>query len=231
MRAKWFQKNSWRGQNNLNGSLIGFQDRSENTSETSLATGSEKEIASMSINGSERELQSFEEIYTSAGIRSPKLGYSIMKVIDMLDCEHIRDLSKDTKRASLLMALDAAGVPVDEVLQDAMLRQHALNSYETAQRRRVEEYEARKNQENQAIQAEMDRVMAQYLARINATLDEIAREKDGLRKWQMRKEEEAQRIAEGVSLCVKHSGSQASSDPMLAVAELTSLSKPSYSKR
>ena len=183
----------------------------------------------MSINGSERELQSFEEIYAAAGIRSPKLGYSIMKVIHMLESEHIRELSKETKRASILMALDAAGVPVDEVLQDAMLRQHALNSYETAQRKRVEEYEVRKNQENQAIQAEMDRVMAQYLARINATLDEIVREKDALRKWQMHKEQEAQRIAEGVSLCVKHSGSHPSTDAMLD--ELTSLSKPAYSKR
>src|ERR1043166_9296974 len=106
MRAKWFQINPWRAEGSLVGSLSGYDHSDTTSTETFPATGPDKEIASMSINGSERELQSLEEIYASAGIRSPKLGYSIMKIIDMLESEHIRDLSKDTKRSSLLMALD-----------------------------------------------------------------------------------------------------------------------------
>jgi hypothetical protein len=90
------------------------------------------------------------------------------------------------------------------------MRQRAINSYEAIQRKHVEEYEARKAQENCAIQAEMERVTAQYLARINGNLDEVAHAKDGFRKWQARKQNEAQRIAEAVALCVTHGGAQPS---------------------
>jgi len=109
----------------------------------------------------------FEEVYRVAGIKSPKQGYSITKVIEMLQSEHIRSLGADTKRASLLMALEAAGIQIDEVLQDATLRQRAVNSYEAIQRKHLEEYEARKAQESCAIQAEMERVAAEYAARIS----------------------------------------------------------------
>ena len=86
------------------------------------------------------------------------------------------------------MALDAAGVQVDEVLQDATLRQRAINSYEAIQRKHLEEYEARKAQDNCAIQAQMERVAAEYAARISNNLDEVAHEKDNFRKWQCRKQ-------------------------------------------
>ena len=88
------------------------------------------------------------------------------------------------------------------------MRQRAINSYEAIQRKHVEEYEARKAQENCAIQAEMERVTAQYLARINGSLDEVAHAKDTFRKWQAKKQNEAQRIAEAVALCVTHGGAQ-----------------------
>ena len=52
-----------------------------------------------------------------------------------------------------MMALEAAGIQVNEVLQDATLRQHAINSYESSQKRRLEQYETRKAQENREIQA------------------------------------------------------------------------------
>ena len=65
------------------------------------------------------ELLSMEEIYRAAGIVGPRRGYSINKVVEMLQSEHIRGLSKEMKRASVLMALDAAGVTIDEVVRDA----------------------------------------------------------------------------------------------------------------
>ena len=58
------------------------------------------------------ELMVFQEIYRSAGIKSPCPGYSIGKVIEMLRREHIRNLPTETRRASVLMALEAAGVHV-----------------------------------------------------------------------------------------------------------------------
>ena len=50
------------------------------------------------------------------------LGYSINKVVEMLHSEHIRGLSKEMKRAAVLMALDSAGIAISEVLGDAQAR-------------------------------------------------------------------------------------------------------------
>jgi len=229
MQSRWFQLASWRSQANadLNETAIGTQTAAAPeaaNSKTYTDAGSGHRVAG-------NELLPFEEIYSAAGIPSPRLGYSITKVVGMLSNEHIRDLPSETKRASLMMALEAAGIQVNEVLQDATLRQHALNSYESTQKKRLEQYEARKAQENRDIQAEMDRVTAQYLARINGNLDCVAREKDALRKWQVQKQEEAQRMAEAVALCVKHQGSQPEDESVVALRELAISVDPSYSKR
>ena len=55
------------------------------------------------------------------------------------------------------MALEAAGVPIQEVIEDAVKRDRALDTFERVQQKALDELEARKTQENQQIQAEMDR--------------------------------------------------------------------------
>jgi regulator of protease activity HflC (stomatin/prohibitin superfamily) len=126
------------------------------------------------------------------------MGYSISKVVEMLQSEHIRNLPTEIKRPALLMALEAADIQIDELLQDATLRQSALNSYEATQRKQREEYEARKSHDNCALRAEMDRLAAEYAARIKANVDEVESEKDAFREWQAKKQHEAQQMAEAV---------------------------------
>jgi hypothetical protein len=232
MQNKWYQLASWRNQDDPDGAGNGASEQpsmasEDAASETRLASGNS---GSSGFAGSTGELLMFEEIYRSAGIKSPRLGYSIGKVIEMLHSEHVRNLAAETKRASLLMALEAAGVQVDEVLQDATLRQRAINSYEAIQRKHLEEFEARKAQENCAIQAEMERVAAEYAVRISNGLDEVAREKDNFRKWQAKKQHEAQRIAEAVALCVTQGGAKAAADSMAAFRELAG-GDPAYANR
>ena len=151
----------------------------------------------------QNELLSYEDIYHAAGIMNPRSGYGIQKVVEMMNSERIRELSNDVKRASVLMALEAAGASVDELLQDATRRQQALNSYEEGQRKRLDEFESRKTQENARIQAEMERLAAHYAERIQRNRDQIAHEKEALRNWQMAKQHESQRIGEVTELCAK----------------------------
>jgi hypothetical protein len=156
-----------------------------------------------SLTGSQPSLLSYEDIYHAAGILTPRSGYGVHKVVDMLNSDRIRELSKDIKRASVLMALDAAGTSPDELLKDATHRQQALNSYEAGQQKQLEEFEARKAQENTKIQAELDRVTAHYAERIQQNDQEVAREKEALRNWQMANQHETQRISEVIELCAK----------------------------
>lgn len=151
----------------------------------------------------ETALLSYEDIYHAAGILSPRSGYGIHKVVEMLNSERIRDLAKDVKRASVLMALDAAGTSADDLLHDATRRQQALDAYAAGQQKQLEGFEARKAAENAKIKAEMDRVAAHYAERIQHNNDLVAREKESLRNWQSAKQNENQRIAEVMELCSK----------------------------
>ena len=100
---------------------------------------------------------SFEEIYKAAEIPPAPQGYSILKISQMLESEHIRNLPSDVKRSSVLVALDAAGVDIKEVIQDAIRRDRALDTYERVQQRAAEELEAGKTKENSEIQAQIDK--------------------------------------------------------------------------
>jgi dipeptidase len=116
------------------------------------------------------------------------------------------------------MALEAAGAEVEDLLQDAVVRQRALNDYDEAQRNRLETFEQAKIDENKKIQQELDRLTGQHLARIQGNLDEVAREQDNLRAWQKSKQQESQRITEAAAYCVPQ-GSAASVSSLTAVLE------------
>lgn len=151
--------------------------------------------------GVQGDLLSMEDIYHHAGITAPRRGYSITKVADMIASDHLRALSEEMKRASVLMALDAAGIQLDDILRDATSRQDAINSYESTQQTHFEQFWRQKDEENSLIQAEMDRSTALHLDRIKRNLDEVSREKVTFASWQSTKLQESQRIAEAISLC------------------------------
>jgi hypothetical protein len=161
---------------------------------------------------------SMEDIYRIAGIMNPRKGYSISKIVEMLHSEHLRGLSKEMKRASVLMALDAAGVSVDEVLQDAKARQDAIDSYEVDQRKQFEAQLAQKAEENVQIQAELERVKARYTERLRRNLDGMGREKATFGNWLTPKQQEAQSMAEAVDLCLKPAAPET---PRTAIEEVT----------
>jgi hypothetical protein len=145
---------------------------------------------------------SFAEIYQAADIHPPAHGFTIEKVGDMLHSEHIRNLPRDVKKSSVLVTLEAVGAPIQDVVQDAMKRAQALDTFESVQERALNQLEAQKSQENQEIQAEIDRVTAEQKARIQANSDTVAKEKERFFAWRLKKQEEEQKIADSVSYFV-----------------------------
>jgi hypothetical protein len=145
---------------------------------------------------------SFDEIYNAAEIHPPAHGFTVMKVSEMLHSEHIRNLPKDVKRSSVLVALEASGAPIQDVIEDAVKRDRALDTFERVQERSLGDLEARKAKENQEIQAEMDRIVAEHRARVQANNDEIAKERERFYAWRLKKQEEEQKISDTVSYFV-----------------------------
>jgi len=145
---------------------------------------------------------SFDEIYHAAEIVDPSHGYTILKVSDMLQSEYIRSLAPTVKRSSILLALEAAGVKIQGVIEDAVRRDRALDTYEHVQEKALRELEARKVEENSQIQAELDRIAAEHQAKIQKNNDEVAKEKERFYGWRLKKQQEEQKIHDAVSYFV-----------------------------
>jgi len=142
---------------------------------------------------------SFDEIYQAAEIPPAPQGYSILKIADMLQSEHIRSMTTDVKRSTILVALDAAGVDIKDVIQDAVRRDKALDGYERVQERSIADLEARTNQENAQIQAELDKYVAQQREKIQSNNDKITKEKERFFGWRLKKQQEEKKISDAVA--------------------------------
>ena len=163
-------------------------------------------------------LGSFEEVYSTAGVKAPAKGYTILKVAEMLQNRHLADMSPDSKRNSLMMALEAAEIEIGDLLQDAVTRNKALDEYEEKRQEQLKEFEAANAEENNKLHAEMERITSQYVVRIQANEGQVAREQDNFRAWQKRKQQESQRITDAATFCVPQ-GNSATPNGLSAVLE------------
>jgi len=165
-------------------------------------------------------LRGFEEIYKAAPAQPPRMLYGILKVAEMLNSPHLAGMSHETKRCSVMMAIETAGIPVEDLLQDAMVRQRALNDYEVAEEQRLKQFENAIDSENSQLQTELERLTAHYMARIQRNIDEVAANQDRFRAWQKRKNQELQHISAAAAICVPKSaetnGNNASYSAVLA---------------
>ncbi len=150
------------------------------------------------------KLPSFDDIYRKSPCKSATTTaeYTILKVADMVNSEELHGLSPAARHCALMMALKAAGVAVEDMLQDAVQRQRVLNESEGAQLQRLQEFETSKQNENERLANEMETISCQYRTRIAAGVEEMERERDAFRDWQERKAREQRRIAEAAAACV-----------------------------
>jgi hypothetical protein len=141
-------------------------------------------------------------VYDAAKIVPPAHGYTVLKVAEMLRSEHIRALPNDVKHKSVMVALDAAGVTVTEIVEDAVRRDRALDAYERVLQKALEELRAQTTAENQRTEEEITRRVSELRARIDENNKKAKSEQDDFLAWQRRKRQEEATIAEGVSYFV-----------------------------
>jgi len=194
------------------------REKEKQSSATSSTITSKPLISNEPPTGPKGDLLGCDDIYRASGILGSRSGYDIGKVVEMLHSDRLRGLADDARGTLVLMAIEAAGTSPDDLLREATERERALNAYEANQRKHMEEYEARKTRENAHIEAEMARVTAHYAERMKANLDQVTREKEALRKWQMSKQGESERITEVMELCAKPEASEPRGAAMAATA-------------
>jgi hypothetical protein len=153
------------------------------------------------------------EIYASAQIATPGHGYTVLKVAEMLQSEHIRSLPPDVKQRSIMVALDAAGVKVAEIIEDAVQRDRALDTYERVLQKHLEDLRARKIAENRQIEEEINQRVAELRAKVTQNEAELTAEQNNLLAWRVRKRQEEDRIAEAVGYFVSENPITTSTAP------------------
>jgi hypothetical protein len=88
-------------------------------------------------------VEDFLAVYQEAGIELPPHGYGVDKVAEMLESKRLAPLGKEVKATAVLAALEAAQVGVRDVIQDAVRRDGALDAFEAAKEREVQELRER----------------------------------------------------------------------------------------
>jgi hypothetical protein len=120
----------------------------------------------------------------------------------MLQSDHIRTAPPEMRKNSILLALDAAAVPLKSVIEDAIRRDRALDTYERVQQKAFEDLVAKKTAETKDIEAEIERLTKERQARIQANAEAVAKERARVDDWRLQKQKEEQRIADAVSYFV-----------------------------
>jgi hypothetical protein len=156
---------------------------------------------------------SFEEIYQDAAVKPARLACGIVKVAEMSRSNHLAGMPPDFKRRALLMALEATGTNVGEVLNDVVIRQRALQEYEEAHQKKLNQFESAYDEQNRVLQAELDKITAQFKARIQAGRDEVELRQEEFREWQRSKQQELQRYTEAAALCVPQDAAKEEEEP------------------
>jgi hypothetical protein len=149
------------------------------------------------------DVAEWSAVYREAGVHPPPHGYGLDRVGEMLETKRFGSLDRDTKRKAVLAALDAAGVSIRDVVQDAVARDHALEAFETFKQREVEEMRVRTEGRIQTIQQELETVLRDS----NAELERLKRGAEesvrAFAQFQERKRTEEKRLREFLSHFVR----------------------------
>jgi len=144
----------------------------------------------------------FHKIYEAAEIKTPEHGYDIYKVMELLNSEDLKDMAPEVKKSAIIAALKITKVDVNDIIKDAVARDKALDAYEAMKQKSITDFRARKDEENAAIQQEIEAFVKAKQAQIEANKKAAAQSEIDLNEWMKKKQAEEQRIYDAVSFFV-----------------------------
>jgi hypothetical protein len=140
----------------------------------------------------------FGDVYREAGVELPAHGYGIDKVAEMLENKRLATLAREVRATAVLTALEAAGVALPDVIQDAVRRDQALDAFEAAKRRELEALK----KDNQAQVAAVQQAIEDFLREKNAEIEGLKRATDAaieaFAQLEARKRREEERLRDVV---------------------------------
>jgi hypothetical protein len=144
-------------------------------------------------------VDSFEAVYDEAGIQLPAHKYGVDKVSEMLESKRLATLGREVKATAVLAALEAAQVPIRDVIQDAVLRDKALDDFEAAKEAEVKDLRTKSEARIAAIKDEIDALLREKNAEIEGLKKAAEDAERAFVELQARKRKEEDRLHEVVS--------------------------------
>ena len=144
-------------------------------------------------------VDSFEAVYDEAGIVLPAHKYGVDKVSEMLESKRLATLGREVKATAVLAALEAAQVPIRDVIQDAVMRDKALDDFEAAKEAEVKDLKAKSEARIAAIKDEIDALLRDKNAEIEGLKKAAEDAERAFVELQSRKRKEEDRLHEVVS--------------------------------
>ena len=145
------------------------------------------------------EIEDFGAVYDEAGVGIPDHGYGVDKVAEMLQGKRLSSLARDVRATAVLAALEAAQVDVKDVIADAVKRDKALDAFEAAKERELQDLRAKNESRVRDLRQEMETL----LTKINAEIERLKAAAEGAEKafaqLQIRKRREEERLHEVVA--------------------------------
>ena len=146
------------------------------------------------------DVADFRSVYAEAGVTTPAHGYGVEKMATMLANPHLASRSRDVRATAALAALEAANVPLRDVIDDAVLRHKALAAFEAAKALEVQATRTRSRARIEALQEQV-RV---FLAARNGEIDTLNRGVHGARQQLMQLQARKQREEDRLLRVVTH---------------------------
>jgi hypothetical protein len=144
-------------------------------------------------------VEDFAVVYREAGIEVPAHGYGIDKAAEMLANPRLTSLAREVRATAVIAALEAAGVAVRDVIQDAVRRDRALDAFETAKEAELAELRTRTDARVKELLAEIDAIVKAKNAEIESLKKDAASASEAFARLQARKRAEEDRLHDVVS--------------------------------
>jgi hypothetical protein len=139
-------------------------------------------------------VEDFSAVYKEAGIALPPHGYGIDRVAEMLAGKRLATLSREVKATAVLAALEAARVDVQDVIEDGIRRDKALDAFEAAKEREVLERKTQNEARMQSLRKDLDELLRKINAEIEKLKQESTQAETEFAHLQVRKRQEEQRL-------------------------------------
>jgi hypothetical protein len=153
------------------------------------------------------DIPDFPSIYQTSGVKDPAHGFSAYKVLEILSSSDFSALDPRAKAAALsgFLRMNPTGpVPIADVIQDAVARDHALDNFERFLQKKLESRREQLEKETTALQAEIDALSRRNQEKMEANRRTLERERQRFADWQARKRIEERKLFDAVDPFVEH---------------------------